>query len=155
MGKWYHIISYLMGIIFCILKWMIHILILAICNSLLSHWRLFNSTARKPGLSFVVAFKLTRMGCPVQDESTRLFPDSKVDGANTGPTRVLSAPDEPHVGPMNIAIRVLMVLSYGMVLFLVQRPSVSALLLSGVAGISALGNFYIISSYTTLSKTRK
>ena len=33
-------------------------------------------------------------------------PDSKVHGANMGPTWVLSAPDGPHVGPMNIAIRV-------------------------------------------------
>ena len=29
---------------------------------------------------------------------------SKVHGANMGPTRVLSDPDGPHVGPMNIAI---------------------------------------------------
>ena len=33
------------------------------------------------------------------------IPDSKVHGANTGPTWVLSAPDGPHVGPMNLAIR--------------------------------------------------
>ena len=33
------------------------------------------------------------------------FPDSKVQGANMGPTWVLSAPDGPHVGPMNLAIR--------------------------------------------------
>ena len=32
-------------------------------------------------------------------------PDSKVQGANMGPTWVLSAPDGPHVGPMNLAIR--------------------------------------------------
>ena len=31
--------------------------------------------------------------------------DSKVHGANMGPTWVLSAPDEPHIGPMNLAIR--------------------------------------------------
>ena len=31
-------------------------------------------------------------------------PDSTVHGANKGPTWVLSAPDGPHVGPMNIAI---------------------------------------------------
>ena len=35
-----------------------------------------------------------------------LSPDSKVHGANMGPTWVLSAPDGPHVGPMNLAIRV-------------------------------------------------
>ena len=32
-------------------------------------------------------------------------PDIKVHGANMGPTWVLSAPDGPHVGPMNFAIR--------------------------------------------------
>ena len=32
------------------------------------------------------------------------YPDSKVRGANMGPTWVLSAPDGPHVGPMNLAI---------------------------------------------------
>ena len=32
-------------------------------------------------------------------------PDSKVHGAKMGPTWVLSAPGEPHVGPMNLAIR--------------------------------------------------
>ena len=32
-------------------------------------------------------------------------PDSKVHGANMGPTWVLSVPDAPHVGPMNLAIR--------------------------------------------------
>ena len=31
-------------------------------------------------------------------------PDSKVHGANMGSTWVLSAPDGPHVGPMNLAI---------------------------------------------------
>ena len=31
-------------------------------------------------------------------------PDSKVQGANMGPIWVLSAPDGPHVGPMNLAI---------------------------------------------------
>ena len=33
------------------------------------------------------------------------FPDSKVHEANMGPTWVLSAPDGPHVDPMNFAIR--------------------------------------------------
>ena len=33
------------------------------------------------------------------------LPDSKVHGANMGPTWVLSAPDGPHVGPMNLAIK--------------------------------------------------
>ena len=34
------------------------------------------------------------------------YPGSKVDVANMGPTWVLSAPGVPHVGPMNLAIRV-------------------------------------------------
>ena len=32
-----------------------------------------------------------------------VVPDNKVHGANMGPTWVLSAPDGPHVGPMNVA----------------------------------------------------
>ena len=32
-------------------------------------------------------------------------PDSKVHGTNMGPTWVLSAPDGPHAGPMNLVIR--------------------------------------------------
>ena len=32
-------------------------------------------------------------------------PDNKFHGTNMGPTWVLSAPDEPHVGPMDLAIR--------------------------------------------------
>ena len=34
------------------------------------------------------------------------YPDSKIHGANMGPTWVLSAPGGPQVGPMNLAIRV-------------------------------------------------
>ena len=34
-----------------------------------------------------------------------LNPDSKIHGTNMGPTWILSAPDGPHVGPMNLAIR--------------------------------------------------
>ena len=33
------------------------------------------------------------------------IPDGKVHGVNMGPTWVLSVPDGPHVGPMNLAIR--------------------------------------------------
>ena len=33
-----------------------------------------------------------------------LYPDSKFHGANMGPTWVLLAPDEPHDGPMDLAI---------------------------------------------------
>ena len=38
--------------------------------------------------------------------SEKTYPDSKVHGTNMGPTWVLSAPDRPHVGPINLAIRV-------------------------------------------------
>ena len=38
-------------------------------------------------------------------------PDSKVHEANMGPTWVLSAPDGPHAGPMNLAIRELIIRS--------------------------------------------
>ena len=37
------------------------------------------------------------------------FPDSKVHGANMGPTWVLLAPGGLHVGPLNLAIRVAVV----------------------------------------------
>ena len=40
------------------------------------------------------------VGCEV------IFPDSKVHGANMGPTWVLSAPDGPHVVPVNLIFRV-------------------------------------------------
>ena len=35
----------------------------------------------------------------------KTIPDSKVHGVNMGPTWVLSAPDGPHVSPMNFTIR--------------------------------------------------
>ena len=37
---------------------------------------------------------------------TILHPDSKIHGAIMGPTWVLSAPGGPHVGPINLVIRV-------------------------------------------------
>ena len=44
---------------------------------------------------------LARTGVPFSNTNA---PVSKVHGANMGPTWVLSAPDGPHVGPMNLAI---------------------------------------------------
>ena len=44
--------------------------------------------------------------CQCFQRNVQYYPDSKVHGANMGPTWVLSAPDGPHVGPMNLAIRV-------------------------------------------------
>ena len=37
-------------------------------------------------------------------DCTQRTPDSKVHGANMGPTWVLLSPGGPHVGPMNLAI---------------------------------------------------
>ena len=42
------------------------------------------------------------------NELSRFYPDNKVHVANMGPTWVLSAPGGPHVGPVNLAIRVCM-----------------------------------------------
>ena len=41
------------------------------------------------------------------------FLNSKVQGANMGPTWVLSAPDWPHVGPMSLAIWVVTHIVHG------------------------------------------
>ena len=41
-----------------------------------------------------------------------LDPDSNVQGANMGPTWVLSAPDGPYDGPMNLAVRGVMSFLY-------------------------------------------
>ena len=38
-----------------------------------------------------------------QSDAKPNHPDSKVHGANMGPIWVFSAPDGPHVGPMNLA----------------------------------------------------
>ena len=43
--------------------------------------------------------------CLIQTSCIAKLPDSKVHGAKMRPTWVLSAPDGPHVGPMNLAIR--------------------------------------------------
>ena len=55
---------------------------------------------------------LTRLSCVTHVLCPRSIyflvvgvPDSKVLGANMGPTWVLSAPNGPHVGPMNLDIR--------------------------------------------------
>ena len=47
------------------------------------------------------------------------FPDSKVHGANMGPTWVLLAHDGPHVGPMNLAIGVVMMTWHGIILCII------------------------------------
>ena len=52
-----------------------------------------------PGCIIVTNF------CTCHDSSA-VSPDNKVHEANMGPTWVLSAQGEPHLGPMNLAIRV-------------------------------------------------
>ena len=42
----------------------------------------------------------------IADTYMLMYPDSKAHGANMGPIWVLLAPGGPHVGPMNLAIRV-------------------------------------------------
>ena len=52
---------------------------------------------------FIFKSYFWRSGVSEPDNTTD--PVSKVQWANMGPTWVLSVPDEPHVGPMNLAIR--------------------------------------------------
>ena len=63
--------------------------------------------------------------------SLRKYPDNKVHGANMGPTWVLSAPDGPHVGPMNLAIWVVKCV------WLLWTPEYA----SGGAGGGVINNF--------------
>ena len=50
-------------------------------------------------------YKMLQWSVLKKTGSIHNVPDSKVHGANMGPTWYLSAPDGPHVGPMNLAIR--------------------------------------------------
>ena len=56
----------------------------------------------------ITALSQPRHGCIciLQFHVVYIYPNSKVHGANMEPTWVLPAPDGPHVGPMNLAIRV-------------------------------------------------
>ena len=49
--------------------------------------------------------KTDKLTLPVFPITILKHPDSRIHGANMGPTWVLSAPDGPHFGPMNLAIR--------------------------------------------------
>ena len=51
-----------------------------------------------------IILEILRTGTPKLAQEG--YPDCKVNGAYMGPTWVLSAPDGPHVGPMNLAFRV-------------------------------------------------
>ena len=57
------------------------------------------------GISKLHSHKVMLCNYPSMLQRQRRIPDSKVHGANMGPTWVLSAPDGPHVGPMNLAMR--------------------------------------------------
>ena len=54
-----------------------------------------------------------------------VFPDSKVHGANMGPTWVLSAPDGPHVVPMNLAVRVVVICCFHVVIDIAHTAMVT------------------------------
>ena len=63
---------------------------------------------RKRRASFILLCSTVVIFMDVSVKGVRwLLPDNKIHGANIGPTWVLSAPDGPHVGPMNLAIRVI------------------------------------------------
>ena len=73
---------------------------------------LLNSTISLPvrnialGLDFPQkAWRICNKAAGISDELSIDSPDSKVHRANMGPTWVLLAPDGPHVGSMNLAIR--------------------------------------------------
>ena len=60
------------------------------------------------GQSYTTSHGVTQASCVhacVTSPSCFATPDSKVHGANMGPTWVLSAPYVPHIGSMNLAIR--------------------------------------------------
>ena len=61
-----------------------------------------------------------------------MVPESKVNGANMGPTWVLSAPDGPHIGPMNLAVRDFSIChSYSSVLICsMQLPNISEVIMT-------------------------
>ena len=54
-------------------------------------------------LIYTSCYKMTIIRVRVRKRDT--FPDSKFHGGNMVPTWVLSAPNGPHVGPMDLAIR--------------------------------------------------
>ena len=56
-------------------------------------------------LQAITAAMLTFREADEDNHCQNTLPDSKAHGANMGPTWVMSAPDGPHVDPMNLAIR--------------------------------------------------
>ena len=93
---------------------------LAVTLLLVTHgpsWRaIFLSSKSSRGINYINSFcvlcnivlyctAIYRESMVFHEDQINTIPDSKVYGANMGPTWVLSAPDGPHVGPMNLAIR--------------------------------------------------
>ena len=70
------------------------------CRKLLSHLYI-RGNGCNPALSLLV--DQVSACCIFGNKS----PDSKVHGANMGPTLVLSSPDGPHDDPRNLAMRVI------------------------------------------------
>ena len=70
-------------------------------NCVMSHQEYYILIVTMPSTNRDSLWLLTTM----RINAIRTIPDSKVQGVNMGPTWVLSAPDGPHVGPMNLAIR--------------------------------------------------
>ena len=68
--------------------------------------------------SIFVLISINKMGIrrieyrAILSQFTDMSPDSKVNGASMGPTWGMSAPDGPHVGPMNIAVMVYIRVQY-------------------------------------------
>ena len=68
-----------------------------VCGSTWKHWKLFISGMSSTNIIIIDnTHEYNKYSVNVAD--------SKVHGANMGPTWVLSAPDGPNVGPMNLAI---------------------------------------------------
>ena len=69
-------------------------------NDSIIYWRIYASLGRD---ELTVIYIILEISIHVIIDDN--VPDNKVHEANMGPTWVLSDPDGPHVGPMNLAIR--------------------------------------------------
>ena len=95
---------------------------------------------------------LSVSGCTVAQLSlVEITPDSKVHGANMGPTWVLSAPGGPHVGPMNFVTRdnIIYCISQGLCTWFVSVVAWQRLILTFKVSWDFLGSrrpFWMMSS---------
>ena len=88
---------------------------------------------------WVICLNISKCG----PRATLYHPDRKIHGANMGPTWVLSAPDGPHVGPMNLAIRAMLSVLTGTVFLWIYWPSFNAALAPGDDQHRAVINTYL------------